>query len=171
MNNSQTLTQLYSYRYTDWETYALAIAFVVGNIVLPQLCHLIPGGGLIWLPIYFFTLIGAYKCGWRVGLLTAIASPIVNHTLFGMPSSAVLLPIVVKGLFLAITAAFAAHKWGQPKISVLLGVVMMYQLAGMIFEWTISGSLYIALQDVRIGIPGLIVQVLGGWFVLKTLKI
>ena len=171
MNNSQTLTQLYSYRYTDWETYALAITFVVGNIVLPQLCHLIPGGGLIWLPIYFFTLIGAYKCGWRVGLLTAIASPIVNHTLFGMPSSAVLLPIVVKGLFLAITAAFAARKWGQPKISVLLGVVMMYQLAGMIFEWTISGSLYIALQDVRIGIPGLIVQVLGGWLVLKTLKI
>ena len=57
----------------------------LGNISLPQIFHLIPQGGIIWLPIYFFTLVGAYKYGWKVGLLTAVLSPTVNSLLFGMP--------------------------------------------------------------------------------------
>ena len=48
-------------------TYLFAILFVAGNILLPQLCHLVPEGGKILLPIYFFTLIGAYKFGLKVG--------------------------------------------------------------------------------------------------------
>ena len=64
-----------------------------GNIVLPQLCHLVPQG-LILLPIYFFTLIGAYKYGWQVGLLTAVLSPLANHLLFGMPPAPMLAPIL-----------------------------------------------------------------------------
>ena len=59
-------------------TYLFAFLFIAGNIVLPQLCHMIPQGGLILLPIYFFTLVAAYKFGLRVGLLTALLSPLVN---------------------------------------------------------------------------------------------
>ena len=57
--------KLYTFSYRELRTYAAVALFVAGNIVLPQLCHLIPQGGLIWLPIYFFTLIAAYKYGWR----------------------------------------------------------------------------------------------------------
>ena len=63
---------LYQLGLKEVKTYLLAAAFVIGNIALPQLCHLIPQGGLIFLPIYFFTLIAAYKYGFTVGLLTAI---------------------------------------------------------------------------------------------------
>lgn len=49
-----TLTTL---RFKETETYLMAALFIAGNIVLPQLFHLIPQGGIIWLPIYFFTLI------------------------------------------------------------------------------------------------------------------
>ena len=80
--------KLYSLNYTESRTYVAAALFIVGNIVLPQLFHLIPKGGPIFLPIYFFTLIGAYKYGWRVGLLTAVLSPLVNSALFGMPAAA-----------------------------------------------------------------------------------
>lgn len=48
-------------------TYVFAVFFVSGNIIFPQLCHLIPEGGKILLPIYFFTLIAAYKFGLKVG--------------------------------------------------------------------------------------------------------
>ena len=68
------------------KTYMVAALFVIGNIVLPQLCHLIPQGGLIWLPIYFFTLVAAYKYGPVAGLLTAVVSPLVNSAFFGMPA-------------------------------------------------------------------------------------
>ncbi|MGM9862027.1 MAG: ECF transporter S component, partial [Muribaculaceae bacterium] len=77
--------KLYSLPYTQAQTYVAAGLFVIGNILLPQLFHLMPDGGKIWLPIYFFTLVGAYKYGWRVGPLTALLSPLVNSWLFGMP--------------------------------------------------------------------------------------
>ena len=81
---------LYSLTYRESRSYLFAALFIVGNIVLPQLCHLVPQGGLILLPIYFFTLIGAYKYGWQVGLATALLSPLVNSALFGMPPVALL---------------------------------------------------------------------------------
>ena len=40
-------------------TYLFAVLFVGGNMLLPQLCHLMPDGGKIFLPIYFFTLIAS----------------------------------------------------------------------------------------------------------------
>ena len=64
--------KLYSLNYSNVKTYLFTLLFVAGNIALPQLCHLVPYGGPTLLPIYFFTLIAAYKYGFRVGLLTAI---------------------------------------------------------------------------------------------------
>ena len=81
--------KLYSLDYSNARTYLMAALFIAGNMALPQLFHLIPQGGITWLPIYFFTLICAYKFGWKVGLLTAILSPIINSLLFGMPLPAV----------------------------------------------------------------------------------
>ena len=76
-----TSIKLYSLNYNDAKTYLAAMLFVVGNMALPQLFHLIPQGGITWLPIYFFTLIGAYKYGWKVGLLAALFSPVLNLSL------------------------------------------------------------------------------------------
>lgn len=70
-----TTVKLYSLNYGNVRTYLAASLFIVGNILFPQFFHLIPQGGITWLPIYFFTLIGAYKYGWKVGLLTAVLSP------------------------------------------------------------------------------------------------
>ena len=86
----ETTVKLYSLNYSNVKTYLATSLFIVGNILFPRLFHLIPLGGLTWLPIYFFTLIGAYKYGWKVGLLAAILSPVINSLLFGMPVPAVL---------------------------------------------------------------------------------
>ena len=89
-------------------TYLFGAAFILGNLLLPQLCHFIPEGGKMLLPIYFLTLIGAYKFGIRVGLLTAICSPLLNCLLFGMPPVAVLPVLLIKSSLLAIAAAAVA---------------------------------------------------------------
>ena len=60
----ETTVKLYSLNYSNVKTYLATSLFIVGNILFPRLFHLIPLGGLTWLPIYFFTLIGAYKYGW-----------------------------------------------------------------------------------------------------------
>ena len=120
-----TTVKLYSLGYSQTKTYLAAALFMVGNIALPQLFHLVPQGGITWLPIYFFTLIGAYKYGWKVGLLTAVLSPIINSSLFGMPMPAVLPAILLKSVLLAIAAGWAAQRFGRISIPVLVGVVLI----------------------------------------------
>ena len=117
--------KLYALNFTQAKTYIVAALFILGNIALPQLCHLVPQGGMILLPIYFFTLIGAYKYGWRVGLLTAVLSPIINHLLFGMPAAAVLAPILAKSTILALTAGYVAQNFQKTTITLLALVVFI----------------------------------------------
>ena len=160
---------LYAWGYGEKRTYIVAALFIVGNIVLPQLFHLVPKGGMVWLPIYFFTLIGAYKYGWKAGLLTAVFSPIVNSVLFGMPMPAVLPAILLKSVLLALLAGYMAYKYNKVSISLLLATVMGYQLLGTLGEWAMKGDLYLAMQDFRIGIPGMLLQILGGYVFIKYL--
>ena len=165
----ETTVKLYTLTYRDVKTYWIAGLFVVGNILLPQLCHLIPQGGIIWLPIYFFTLIAAYKYGWKAGLLTAILSPVVNSALFGMPLPAVLPAILLKSVLLALSAGYIAHHFKKVSILLLLATVLAYQVIGTAGEWLMTGSFYAAIQDFRIGIPGMLVQIIGGYGVIKYL--
>lgn len=165
MNN--TTVRLYSLPISDIRTYLFASLFVAGNIMLPQLCHLIPQGGFIFLPIYFFTLIGAYKYGWRVGLLTAVLSPIINSALFGMPAAAMLPIIIAKSSLLAIIASLVARHRQAVTILSLVTVVLAYQVLGGIAEGLICGDMLAGVQDFRLGYPGMLLQVLGGYALLK----
>lgn len=162
-----TTVKLYSLEYNDMRTYLVAALFVLGNIAMPQLFHLIPQGGVRWLPIYFFTLIAAYKYGWRAGLLTAIASPIVNSALFGMPAIASLPAILLKSGLLAAAAGYAASRFKKASIGLLICVILAYQIVGTLGEWVIKGDLYLAAQDFRIGVPGMLLQVFGGWLFIN----
>ncbi len=165
----QTTVKLYSLEYNNVKTYSAASLFVLGNIVVPQFFHLIPQGGITWLPIYFFTLVGAYKYGWRVGILTAIASPLINSLLFGMPAVSGLPAILLKSALLAGFAGIVATRFKKVSIWMLLIVVMAYQIVGTLGEWAIKGDFYLAVQDFRIGIPGMLLQVFGGWAFINRL--
>lgn len=165
----ETTVKLYSLTYKEIKTYLFALLFVVGNIALPQICHLIPGGGLTWLPIYFFTLIAAYKYGLRVGLLTAILSPLINSVLFGMPPVALLPAILIKSTLLAGAAAYAAHRLEKISLLGIIAAVLTYQIAGTLIEWAIVKDFFTAVQDFRIGIPGMLIQIFGGYALLKAI--
>jgi len=157
--------------YRDSRAYMAAALFVAGNIVLPQLCHLVPQGGLVWLPIYFFTLVAAYKFGLTAGLLTAVASPVANSLLFGMPAAVMLPIILVKSVLLALAASFVASKVRGVALWAVALAVVAYQAVGTMAEWGMTGSLTAALQDIRLGWPGILVQIFGGYVVMKYLKV
>ena len=159
--------KIYNYGLNELKTYLFVFLFVVGNILLPQLCHLIPNGGRIFLPIYFFTLIASYKYGAKVGLMTAVLSPVINSVLFGMPALAVLPAILIKSVVLALAASFIASKTHKVSIINLLIVVLAYQCIGTLAEWAITSSFYLAVQDFRIGVPGMLLQLFGTYFLLN----
>ena len=158
MENNATV-KLYSLGWQEMRTYLFALLFIVGNIALPQLCHLIPQGGLI----------AAYKFGFRVGLLTAVLSPLINSALFGMPPVAALPIIMIKGVLLAGAAAWMANRSKGASLLALIGVVLGYQFVGGLFEWAMTGEIAKALQDWKLGYPGMILQAVGGWLVINHL--
>ncbi len=157
------------YNFASLRTYIAAAIFICGNIIVPQLCHLIPNGGLIFLPIYFFTLVGTFKCGWKVGLMTAILSPLVNCALFGMPPVASLPAILIKSLAL-VGAIALVSKYMRFSIWSVAIAVITYQLVGMSAEFLMDFNFMHALQDVRIGWPGILIQIVGGYLLLKAVE-
>lgn len=159
--------RIYNYGWNELKTYLFVLLFVVGNILLPQLCHLIPDGGKIFLPIYFFILFASYKYGVKVGLMTAVLSPVINSFLFGMPAFAILPAILTKSIVLALTASFVANRTHKISIVNLLIVILTYQFVGTLAEWAMTSSFYVAIQDFRIGVPGMILQLLGTYFFLR----
>ncbi len=159
--------QFKSLSFNNIDTFATAALFIIGNLLLPQMFHFVPQGGATWLPIYFFTLIGAYAYGWRVGILTAVLSPVINCFLFAMPPMAVLPAILVKSIFLAFASAFIASRFNKVTLGLLVAVVMLYQVFGTIGEWMLVGDFRLACQDFRVGIPGMILQIIGGYWILR----
>jgi len=164
-----TSIKLYSLDYSNSKTYFTGIVFIIGNLIFPQLCHLIPQGGIIFLPIYFFTLVGAFKYGWKVGLLTGIFSVLFNSLFFGMPLPEALPAIIIKSVLLAFAAGIVANYFKRISIPLLLLVVLSYQLVGTFAEWFIIRDLKVAIQDFQMGIPGMSLQVFGGFLFVKYL--
>lgn len=169
MKSTSSSVTLYQLSYSKLRTYLVAALFIVGNIALPQLCHLMPQGGLIFLPIYFFTLVAAYKYGFTVGLTTAVLSPLVNSALFGMPAASVLPIILVKSVTLAVAAALIAKKTNKVTLLTVAMAVVAYQLVGSLAEWAMTGSIEKAMQDVILGWPGCLLQIIGGYVILRYL--
>jgi len=158
-----------AYGLADIKAYLFATLFIIGNLALPQLCHLLPQGGFVWLPIYFFTLIAAYKYGLSVGLLTAVLSPLANHWLFGMPVAGMLPIILAKSVLLAVAASMVSKRTGVVSLLTLLVVILGYQFIGTLVEWAIVKDFYVAVQDFRLGIPGMLVQLFGGYLLLRLI--
>lgn len=165
-----TTTRLYNYSFSSVKTYLFALLFIAGNLILPQLAHLVPNGGPTLLPIYFFTLIAAYKFGFRTGLLTAVFSPVINHLIFGMPALEMLPVLLIKSTLLALAASYAARYFKKVSLLSLAIVVMSYQFVGTLAEWIILQDFFAAVQDFRMGWLGMVVQVIGGWIFLSTVN-
>lgn len=168
--NTIKKTAVMSLPVSDKRTYVWSAVFVMCNIALPQLCHLVPGGGLVWLPVYLFTLVAAYKFGLAAGLLTAILSPLANNLGFGMPPAEMLPVILSKSVLLAIAASYFANRAGRVALWAVAAAVVAYQAAGTLVEWGITGSLSAALQDIRVGWPGLLTQIFGGCLIMRLIN-
>ena len=162
--------RLYTLNYDEAKTYLWASVFVACNLILPQLFHLIPQGGIIFSPLSLVILVGAYKFGWKTGLLAAIASPLVNHLITGMPAWEVMPVMTLKLAVLALVAGFAAQRFKTVNLPLLIGVILVSEAIGCLGELAITGGIAATVQDFTVGWPGLLLQVFGAWLILKFVK-
>ena len=139
----------------NWRTYLFATLFTAGNIALPQLCHLVPQGGLLFQPIYLFTVIAACRWGWRVALLTALVSPLLNTLWFGMPSVAMLPVVLLKSVALALGVSWAMTSKVRKPLWVAVLFIIGAQLLGGVAEWALLSS----ATTLWLCLPGVALQV------------
>ena len=165
-----TNIKLYSFDYAEAKTYLWAVTFVVANMVLPQVFHLLPQGGIVFAPLSFVILAGAYKLGWKTGLLAALASPVVNHLVFGLPAWNVVPVMALKLVFLALAAGVAAQYFKRVTLPLLIGVVLTAEALGGLGELALTGGIAATVTDFTLGWPGLLLQVFGTFGVLHLLK-
>ena len=65
-------------------------------------------------------------------------------------------------------AGYAASHFRKASPGLLLGVVLAYQLVGTLGEWATKGDSWLAAQDFRIGIPGMLLQISGAGYSLTA---
>jgi len=162
--------RLYAFNYDEAKTYLWAMVFVACNLLLPQLFHLIPQGGIIFSPLSLVILAGAYKFGWKTGLLAALLSPLVNHVVTGMPAMAVLPVMTLKLAVLALVAGFTAQYFKTVSLPLIIGVVLVSMAIGCLGELLLTGGINATIVDFTVGWPGLLLQVFGAWLILTKLK-
>ena len=92
---------------------------------------------MIFLPLFFFTLIAAYAEGINAGLLVALISPLLNHALTGMPAPAMLPIVLFKSVFIAVAAAVLARRLGRVHLAAIAGSVAAMQILGALLEWAL----------------------------------
>lgn len=165
----ETSAKLYTLNFDEVKTYLWAALFVASGVVLPQVFHLIPQGGIVFAPLSLIILIGAYKFGWKTGLLAAVTTPLVNHLLFGMPEWGVLQVMMTKLVVLALVAGLVAQHYRRATLPILLGVVIASEVLGAVAELILTGGISATVQDITIGWPGLLLQVLGTYLFINWL--
>jgi hypothetical protein len=165
-----TTLQSVAWSRMGWKSYGVATLFVLGSLMLTQLCHLLPQGGAMLLPLYFFTLLATSCYGWGMGLSVAMIAPLVNALLFGMPMWAMLPVILTKSIALALLAGYLYAHQRQTSLLWLTWAVASSQGVGMLLEWAMSGSLWVALQDVRVGLPGIALQIIGCKWIVRYIQ-
>jgi hypothetical protein len=150
----------------DVKLYLFGCAFVLGNLLLPMLVHRVPNGGLIFLPLFFFTLVAAYSEGLLAGILVALASPLINHTLTGMPALAMLPVILFKSLFVAAAAALVSNQLRKISFTAIAIIIVAMQGLGGLFDYFVLGNAARAFQTVILGWPGMLIMAVGGYALL-----
>jgi len=147
---------------TQLKYYYIIIALVAWNILLPWIVHGLPQWWLVFLPIYFFVLVWWYKFWWKVGLATALLSPLANHLFTGMPPTAMLRIILMKWSILWVLAGLLGKYTNKLSITYVIIAVVWYQLLGSLIEWSMS--------DILIWYPGILLQIIWWYLALKVIN-
>ena len=66
-----------------------------------------------------------------------------------------------------LAAGYAASRFRRVSVLLLSSVVLFYQVLGTLGEWAMTGDFGLAVQDFRIGLPGMALQIAGGYWMVK----
>ena len=99
----------------------LAGLFVAMGILLPQVFHMVPNFGKIFLPMHIPVLLCGIICGWKIGGITGFLVPILTSIFTGMPPMPVVIWMTCELVTYGIIAGLLAKK--QTVISTYIALI------------------------------------------------
>jgi hypothetical protein len=156
ISNTQTL------KLTKTKEAVFATVFTALAVYAPILIHYFAGvdGGRTFLPMPFFVLLAGLIFGWRVGLATAVMSPIVSYLISGMPIANILPFVTVQLAAFGIASGFLREKFNV-FVSVLGSIISGWLAIGIaLFFFSSMSTVGYVSSGIRSGAIGLILQLL-----------
>ncbi len=152
-----------------------AVLFVMATAA-PLLVHLLPSWdsaplGAHLLPMFWVTFVAAYFYGGSVGVLTGLATPLINHLLTAHPAWGM---VGVLGSELAVFALVSAwivrrslHAWFAAPLAAVIAMVSCAALQAVLPAFGPASAVRFLTGALAAGFPGIVL--LGGinWFLVK----
>ncbi|MBI5356985.1 hypothetical protein HZB78_05270 [Candidatus Collierbacteria bacterium] len=149
--------------FTQARFYLASTFLIAGNVLLPMMLHQFGNAGQIFLPLYFFSLLGGLLYGWKVGLTVGLLSPLVSFLSTHMPPMPILNFVILKSVILGIGAGALSRIFSGKGLylSSFLALGLM-QITGIIAIFYLTNNFKMAIADLTIGYPGLMLMFLAG---------
>ena len=151
-------------KFSDLRLYTYVSLFVVLDVAIPWLCHIIhPLAGPMFLPMFFFVLLAGILFGWRAGVLVGLLTPLVSYGISGMPLPQVLPRIITEAAFYGLAAGLLRGHFKLGVLASLIGAIIIGRLAALAEMALILGgshSAIMAWQAAKLGWPGIALQLL-----------
>jgi hypothetical protein len=134
-----------------------SVLFTVFAVWTPMVVHYLGGAGAgrKFLPMPFFVLLAGLVLGWRAGLATGLASPVISYLLSGMPLLSVLPIIIIQLCACGFFAGLLREKYNA-FVSLAGAIILGYLAMGLaaLFFSKMSAMAFVAgaLKDGWIGI-------------------
>lgn len=154
-----TTSRMITQPFTLPVTYLRASAFVILSVLTPVVMHQFSVSGIAFLPILFFTFFAAIRYGWAVGLLSAIASPLVSNMLTGMPPGIILYVVLAQCVVISLLTGVFVRSSFKISFFQILTVIIAYQATALVIESSFIGFSS-AWSGLITTIPGMIIQLI-----------
>ena len=156
--------------FTQARFYLASTFLIAGNILLPMVLHQFGNAGQIFLPLYFFSLLGGLLYGWKVGLTVGLFSPLASFLFTHMPPMPILNFVILKSAVLGIGAGKLSRIFSGKRsyLSSFLALCLM-QIAGVSIMFLLTNNWKMATVDLVTGYPGLMLMLFAGPFIAGKL--
>jgi len=118
---------------------------VILSVLTPWAVHQIPNAGATYLPLHFFIFVAALVGGWRMGAIVGLLTPFASYLVSGMPALTVLPQIVVEVTVYGLLAGLLRQKFHLRVAWSLLGAMVggrLALLATVAIVQSITGNVY-----------------------------
>lgn len=149
--------------FTQARFYLASTILIAGNILLPMVLHQFGNAGQIFLPLYFFSLLGGLLYGWKVGLTVGLLSPLASFLFTHMPPMPILNFVILKSAILGAGAGKISRIFSGKSLyfSSFLALFLM-QISGVAAIFWITNNWRMATADLVMGFPGIMLMLVAG---------